>query len=88
VRDLAAEGFPLIGGRVDYIDRKSVAALVYKRQQHVINLFVWPSDTRLAAPENVTGFNLVVWNKSGLSYCAVSDLNRAELRQFADLYRR
>jgi anti-sigma factor RsiW len=54
----------------------------------VINLFVWPSDTRLAAPENVTGFNLVVWNKSGLSYCAVSDLNRAELRQFADLYRR
>jgi len=88
VKDFAAEGFALIGGRVDYLDRRPVAALVYKRRQHVINLFVWPSTSALAAPDAVSGFNLVVWNQAGMQYCAISDLNEAELRQFADLYRR
>jgi anti-sigma factor RsiW len=87
VKDLAAAGFPLIGGRVDYIDRRPVAALVYKRREHVINLFVWPSNSPLAAPEAVNGFNLVAWNKAGMNYCAISDLNQNELRQFAGLYR-
>jgi anti-sigma factor RsiW len=87
VKDFAAEGFALIGGRVDYLDRRPVAALVYKRRQHVINLFVWPSTSKLAAPEAVSGYNLVVWNRAGMEYCAVSDLNQAELHQFADLYR-
>jgi anti-sigma factor RsiW len=87
VKDFAANGFPLAGGRVDYIDHKPVAALVYKRRQHVINLFVWPSGSPLAAPEGVNGFNLEAWNKAGMNYCAISDLNEAELRQFADLYK-
>jgi len=88
VRDFAANGFPLAGGRVDYLDHRPVAALVYRRRQHVINLFVWPSDSPLKAPEGANGFNLVAWNKAGMNYCAVSDLNEAELRQFADLYQR
>jgi anti-sigma factor RsiW len=88
VKDFAAEGFPLIGGRVDYIDHRPVAALVYKRRLHVINLFVWPSNSPQAEPEARSGFNLVVWSNTGMNYCAVSDLNQAELRQFTDLYRR
>jgi len=88
VRDFAAEGFPLAGGRVDYLDHRSVAALIYKRRQHVINLFVWPSGSPLSPSEGVNGFNLLAWNKAGMNYCAVSDLNEAEMRQFAALYRR
>jgi anti-sigma factor RsiW len=86
VKDFAAEGFVLIGGRVDYLDRRTVAALVYKRSQHVINLFVWPSSTKVETPADVSGYNLVAWNRAGMEYCAVSDLNESELRQFADLY--
>ena len=87
VKDFAAAGFPLIGGRVDYIDHRPVAALVYKRREHVINLFVWPSSSPLAAPAAANGFNLVAWNNAGMTYCAISDLNQAELRQFAELYK-
>jgi anti-sigma factor RsiW len=86
VKDFAAAGFPLVGGRVDYIDHRPVAALVYKRREHVINLFVWPSSSPLAAPAAANGFNLVAWNNAGMNYCAISDLNQAELRQFAALY--
>jgi anti-sigma factor RsiW len=87
VKDFATAGFPLIGGRVDYIDHRPVAALVYKRRQHVINLFVWPSESPLATPEAVSGFNMDVWNKAGMEYCAISDVNRQELHQFAELYK-
>jgi anti-sigma factor RsiW len=86
VKDFAASDFTLIGGRVDYIDHRPVAALVYRRRQHVINLFVWPSNSAPAAPAAVSGFNLDIWSNAGMSYCAISDLNQAELRQFADLY--
>jgi anti-sigma factor RsiW len=87
VRDFAAQGFALIGGRVDYLDHRPVAALVYKRRQHTINLFVWPSGSSISAPHTISGFNLVAWNKAGMEYCAVSDLNQDELRQFEELYR-
>jgi anti-sigma factor RsiW len=87
VKDFAEAGYPLIGGRVDYIDHRPIAALVYKRRQHVINVFVWPSASVLAAPTAENGFNLVVWNRAGMNYCAISDLNDTELRQFTDLYR-
>jgi anti-sigma factor RsiW len=87
VKDFAAAGFPLVGGRMDYFDHRAVAALVYKRREHVINLFIWPSSSPLTAPEAASGFNLITWNKAGMDYCAISDLNQAELRQFADLYR-
>jgi anti-sigma factor RsiW len=87
VKDFAASGFPLIGGRVDYIGHRPVAALVYKRREHVINVFVRPSGSPQPLPESASGFNLVPWNQAGLNYCAISDLNAAELRQFVDLYR-
>ena len=86
VKDLAASNFTLIGGRVDYIDHRPIAALVYKRRQHVINLFVWPSSSSLATPEAISGFNLDAWSDAGMNYCAISDLNQTELLEFADLY--
>jgi anti-sigma factor RsiW len=89
VKDLAAEGFPLTGGRLDYLDQKTVAALVFQRRQHLLNLFVWPSPK----PSNsgfttvaINGFNVVYWSDSGLVYWVVSDLNGAELHDFARLY--
>ena len=84
--DLAARGFPLQGGRLDYVDRKVVAALVYKRHDHVINLFVWPGSgpaTRAAAEE---GYNILAWGQSGLQFWAISDLNPTELREFQEDY--
>ncbi len=87
VRDYAGAGFPLVGGRVDYLDRRPVAALIYKRHQHTINVFEWPAATAVAAPESDNGFNMICWNRQEMNYCAVSDLNGAELRQFTDLYR-
>jgi anti-sigma factor RsiW len=85
--DLADHGFPLVGGRLDYLGGRSVAALVYGRQRHFINLFVWPSakedpDERSLARH---GFEIVHWWQGGMSYWAVSDLNAAELGEFAAL---
>jgi anti-sigma factor RsiW len=91
VLDLAAQGFPLVGGRLDYIDRRNVAALVYQRQKHFINLFIWPEEKNRAKPpeaQTIQGYNLVFWSRNGMDYCAASDLNIAELRQFADLLAR
>lgn len=86
VQDLAKDGFPLVGGRLDYLDGRPVAALVYRRRQHPINVFVWPSDPGSAAlPAQLTerGYHLVHWTDAGMSFCAVSDLNPAELQEFA-----
>lgn len=92
VVDLAAEGFPLVGGRLDYFDQHAVAALVYQRRKHVINLFVWPTNaTHEPATEGKTislsGYHLVRWAEADMSFCAVSDLNVDELREFAKLAR-
>lgn len=92
VVDLAAEGFPLVGGRLDYFDQHSVAALVYRRDKHIINLFVWPTNTTHTPPADektisVNGYHLVRWAEADLSFCAVSDLEVDELRQFAELAR-
>jgi len=89
VKDLAAEGFPLLGGRVDYLTDHTVAVLVYGRRQHIINLFTWPETSGGSEVESSqNGYNLLHWKDSGMAYWAVSDLNSAELRQFKDLYRR
>jgi len=84
VADLAALGFPLIGGRLDYLSGRPVAALVYRRQQHTINVFVWPaSDLESGARvQSVRGFHVHHWIQNGMSFWAVSDLNDAELGQF------
>jgi anti-sigma factor RsiW len=90
VRDLAANGFPLVGGRLDYLDGKTVAALVYYRNKHPINLFITPAPTsRSASPTAATrrGYNILSWTNNGMKYWAVSDLNQTELREFTELVR-
>src|SRR5262245_55035967 len=88
VKDPSAEGFPLAGARLDYIDGRRVAALVYKRRLHVVNVFVWPSPTPGdVAPRltSINNYNLLTWSRGGLTYWAVSDLNGAELQQLKAL---
>ena len=86
VTDLAAQGYPLTGGRLDYLDSHAVAALVYRHGPHVINLFVWPASQRessLPTAGMVKGYNLLHWRHGGMNYWAISDLNAAELETFA-----
>lgn len=85
VVDLKNRGFPLVGGRLDYINNKSVAALVYQRQKHFINLFIWPSPSESdAETETISrqGYTIFHWSKAGMTYWAISDLNRAEFQEF------
>lgn len=87
VRDFAPD-FALEGGRLDYLGTRAVAALVYKRGGHVINLFEWPADGDAAPPRlrTLRGYQLFSWSKDGFAYWAVSDLNAAELQRFAQLW--
>ncbi len=88
VTDFAASGFPLSGGRLDYIDGRPVAALVYRHRLHVVNLFEWPAANPAAtAPELVMrhGYSLVRWKRGGLEYWLVSDAAGADLLKFAQL---
>ncbi len=82
VKDLAGQGFPLVGGRLDYLHNRPVAALVYQRRKHSINLFIWPSPSGFeGATSTVTrqGYHLFQWTQSGMTHWAVSDLNDREL---------
>lgn len=86
VVDLTAQGFTLIGGRLDYIDARPVGVVVYKRRAHVINLFVAQAtggDER-ASIAQVQGFNIWRWRNSDLGFWAVSDINAEELQEFGD----
>lgn len=89
VIDLKAQGFTLVGGRLDYIDGRPVAAIVYQRRSHVINLFVSQS-ARTSAPaatmEKVQGFNVWRWSWADLGYSAVSDINANELNEFGEKF--
>ncbi len=90
VVDLPEHGFPLIGGRLDYLQNRTVAALVYQRRKHLINLFIWPAPSDSTATPHLRtwrGYNLVHWTQAGMICWAVSDLSAAELKQFADLVR-
>jgi anti-sigma factor RsiW len=89
VKDLASEGFPLIGGRLDAIDGRSVAALIYKRHLHVINLYQWPADASATASseEQHHGYTVIRWATEGMHYVAVSDVSAGDLKQFVLAFR-
>ena len=87
VLDLATAGFPLAGGRLDYMDGRPVAALLYRSGPHVINLFVWPAHSGAApsaAPsfETWQGYHVGHWTGAGMTWWAVSDVNEAEFAAF------
>jgi anti-sigma factor RsiW len=88
VEDFAADGFPLGGGRLDYVAGQPVAALVYHRRGHVINVFVWPDSAapKAAAPLSERGFHVVEWHGAGMQFWAVSDVNADELVTFERLW--
>src|SRR6266849_4215997 len=90
VYDFAGRGFPLIGGRLDYVGGRAVAALVFGRRQHVINVFLWPTRGSVGgAPRVATrqGYHMLQWTTPAYAYWVVSDLGLAELHDFAQLLR-
>lgn len=85
VIDLADHGFPLAGGRLDYLHGRAVAALIYHRGKHIINLFIWPGES--GGGQAVSqGYNLIHWSGKGMTFWAVSDCSADNLRQFSDLF--
>jgi anti-sigma factor RsiW len=88
VVDLASQGFPLVGGRLDYLNNRPVAALIYQRAKHLINVFIWPSsessDSGIKS-ETRQGYHLFHWTRSGMTYWAVSDLEKSQLQEFVQL---
>jgi len=89
VKDLAKQEFPLIGGRLDYLGGRSVAALVFQRHKHIINLFIWPAKDVDSIPEVFPprqGYNLIHWSEAEMAFWAVSDLNENELMEFVQDY--
>lgn len=90
VASLEAEGFPLLGARLDYVDRRPVAVLVYGRRKHAIDLFVWPDDDQRSAPTSLAlskrGYQVLHWTDRGMRFWAISDLNAAELKTFAEQF--
>ena len=88
VKDFASQGFPLIGGRLDYLMDRPVAALIYGRRQHVINVFTWPADSPLMAESHHSrnGDNAIHWSHGSMTFWAVSDIAPTELGQFKNLY--
>lgn len=88
VKDYADEGFPLIGGRLDVLGGQNVAALVYMRRKHIINVFVMPtkeSDTPIHTPGLRQGYQWRHWRRQGMEYCAVSDVSDSDLYELAQL---
>jgi len=87
VFDLAAEGFPLMGGRIEHVRGSVVATLAYTRNRHVIDVFVWPSARQQAPVRSVRkGFNVLHWADGSMQYWAVSDLERGEMERFTQLW--
>jgi len=88
VKDFADEGFPLVGGRLDVLAGQNVAALVYSRRKHIINVFVLPTkepDTNIHPPGLRQGYQWRHWRHQGMEYCAVSDVSDADLYELAQL---
>ena len=88
VEDLAGDGFPLVGGRLDYLEGREVAALVYQRRKHFINVFVWPNPAgtdSTQAIESRQGYNIIRWSRGGFQFWAVSDVAAPDLTEFVRL---
>lgn len=87
VKDFTVQEFPLIGGRLDYLAGNPVAALVYQRHKHIINVFIWPTqeaDTNPTAIAPLQGYHLVHWSRAGMNFWVVSDVNANELLEFSN----
>jgi anti-sigma factor RsiW len=89
VIDLTSQGFTLIGGRLDYVDARAIGAVVYRRRQHIINLFIAQTpniERRAAKTEAIQGFNIRRWSERGLNYWAISDIGADELTEFGEKF--
>ena len=88
VQDFTDQGFPLQGGRIDVIHGRSVAALVYARRRHFVNVFIWPTDEKDAAPRSGSqrGYQWIEWREGGMDFCAVSDAVPSALEQLQRLF--
>jgi anti-sigma factor RsiW len=90
VQDLAAKGFPLVGGRLDYVNGRPIAALLYRHRQHWISVFMWPEPSgKASAPRSFSkrGYDITQWSAEGLRYYVVSDISSPELGQLVTLLR-
>ena len=88
VEDLAGDGFPLVGGRLDYLEGREVAALVYQRRKHFINVFVWPGAAGSISAQTIAprqGYNIMRWSRGGFQFWAVSDVSAQDLAEFVRL---
>jgi anti-sigma factor RsiW len=82
------DGYPMLGGRVEYLEGHPAAALIYGRRNHTINVFTWPSAPAAAGEQARNGYHVESWYSDGMTYWAVSDLNEAELRDFVRLFQK
>lgn len=88
VRDLTTDGYPLVGGRLEYTRQRTAVALVYRHRQHIINLMIWPETAagdKSRQAFAARGYNVFTWNSRGMRYWAISDLNAPELEEFTRL---
>jgi anti-sigma factor RsiW len=85
VRDFAEQGFPLLGGRLDYIDHRGVAVVVYRRHQHIINVFIWPSIDKAPSLQSTQGYHLANKTAGGMNFVAISDIDPVELKQLVEM---
>jgi anti-sigma factor RsiW len=88
VYDFAQQDFPLIGGRLDYLNHHPVAALAYQHRKHVLNLFVWPDKTRTDVSQQTSfrqGYHMIHWTQAGMHYWLISDMNAQDLGEFKRL---
>jgi anti-sigma factor RsiW len=88
VGDYSQQGFPLVGGRLDVVDGHNIAALVYGRRKHFINLFAWPNDKRVIANDGTGsrgGYNWVSWTSGDMHLCLVSDASTSDLQELKEL---
>jgi len=88
VKDLTGNGFPLVGGRLDVLNGRSVAVLVYGRRKHFINVFVWPESKKEslpAVPGSYNGYQWINWNAHGMKFCAISDVSATDLHDLSEL---